>query len=154
MKQGTSSLPDGVPSGRRSQQPAKWLAPLVIAGCMYAGVARASKSVTGSLSLGAGTSEVAACQSGTLYLTLVPTYSSAPGAYSVGSVIVRGLDTAAGGCGSKSYSISLMGGASDATLGGAHGVTPSAGDTLSVDLSPQRIPVSSVGSVQLVISGY
>ena len=68
----------------------------------------ASLSV-GSSSLGAGTSAVAACQSGTLTASYAVTYDSSIPAYKVGVVTVSGLDTSPGHCATKSYKVTLTG---------------------------------------------
>jgi len=113
----------------------------------------ASLSV-GSSSLGAGTSAVAACQSGTLTASYAVTYDSSIPAYKVGVVTVSGLDTSPGHCATKSYKVTLTGpGASNASLAEATGTTPSSGTTFSPDFTTSNVNAASVTGINVVISG-
>ena len=66
----------------------------VVFGAVYGFAASLS---VGSSSLGAGTSAVAACQSGTLTASYAVTYDPSIPAYKVGIVTVSGLDTSSEG---------------------------------------------------------
>jgi hypothetical protein len=113
----------------------------------------ASLSV-GSSSLGAGTSAVAACQSGTLTASYAVTYDSSIPAYKVGVVTVSGLDTSSGHCATKSYKVTLTGpGASNASLAEVTGTTPSSGTTFSPDFTTSNVNAASVTGIHVVISG-
>jgi hypothetical protein len=113
----------------------------------------ASLSVN-STSLGAGTSSVAACQSGTLTASYAVTYDGTIPAYKVGVVTVSGLDTSAGRCAAKSYRVTLSGpGASNASLAEITGTTPGSGTTFSPDFSSSNVNAASVTGIHVVISG-
>lgn len=140
---------------QKATRRARLLALVVLSGIFsaYARAARASQLNTGSPSLGSGAMAVSACQSAPLSLGFVPVYDATSATDEVGSVLVRGLDTAPGGCGSKEYSITLAGGPNGAVLTEVQGSTPPAGDRFSVDVSAEHVPAGSVTSVGLVISG-
>jgi hypothetical protein len=107
-----------------------------------------------SSSLGAGTSSVAACQSGTLTASYAVTYDPSIPAYKVGVVTVNGLDTSAGHCGSKSYRVTLTGpGASNASLAEITGTTPASGTTFGPDFTSSNVNAASVTGIHVVISG-
>ena len=123
----------------------------VVFGAVYAFAASLS---VGSSSLGAGTSAVAACQSGILTASYAVTYDPSIPAYKVGIVTVSGLDTSSGHCGSKSYKVTLTRpGASNASLAETTGTTPSSGTTFSPDFTTSNVNAASVTGIHLVISG-
>jgi hypothetical protein len=107
-----------------------------------------------SSSLGAGTSSVAACQSGALTASYAVAYDSSIPAYKVGVVTVSGLDTSAGHCATKSYKVTLTGpGASNASLAEVTGTTPGSGTTFSPDFTSSNVNAASVTGIHVVISG-
>jgi hypothetical protein len=123
----------------------------VVFGAVYGFAASLS---VGSASLGAGTSAVAACQSGTLTASYAVTYDSSIPAYKVGVVTVNGLDTSIGHCGSKAYKVTLTGpGASNASLAEVTGTTPSSGTTFGPDFTTSNVNAASVTGIHVVISG-
>ena len=112
----------------------------------------AGLSVT-SDSLGAGTTAIAACQSGTINTTYGPTYQSALPGYESTTVTVNGLDETAPKCGSKPIRVTLTGpGASNASLGEQTATLPTgAGTTQGFTFS--GVKAVDVTGVHVVISG-
>jgi hypothetical protein len=138
-------------SGRMKRLLVAVLMGTVVFGAVYGFAASLS---VGSSSLGAGTSAVAACQSGTLTASYAVTYDPSIPAYKVGIVTVSGLDTSSGHCGSKSYKVTLTGpGASNASLAETTGTTPSSGTTFSPDFTTSNVNAASVTGIHVVISG-
>jgi len=127
---------------------------LLVGAIMFAAIYAfaASLNLTPS-TLGAGTSVVAACQSGTVNVTYSPSYGSgAPAGYRATTVTLNGLDTTSGGCGAKSAKVTLTGpGASNASLGEVTGTVPSSGTTM--DLTFSGVNASDVTGVHVVIAG-
>ncbi len=121
------------------------LAILLTFGAVY-GLA-ASLNLT-SDSLGAGTTAVAACQTGALNATYTSTYSATAPGYTVGTVTVTGL---ASTCYSKAYKITLAG-AAGASLGEATGTTPATGTSFAATFSP-AVTATSVTAISVVVSG-
>jgi hypothetical protein len=106
-----------------------------------------------SKTLGAGTSVVAACQSGTLTASYATLYDSAIPGYKVGVVTVNGLDTAsATNCASKSYRITLTN-SGNSSLGEVTGTTPSSGTSFTADFTSSDVSAASVTGIHVVISG-
>jgi hypothetical protein len=140
---------------RKAISRARLLALVVLAAicCAYAGAARASELQSGSTSLGSGSGTVTGCQSTPLSVGFVPVYDPKLGTYGVGSVLIQGLNTAPGRCGSKPYSLTLGGGPADAALAEVEGTTPSTGDRLSVDVAAHHVSAAAVSAVHLVITG-
>lgn len=99
--------------------------------------------------LGAGTSSVAACQSGTLTSSYATAYSSTTGGYDVGVVTVSGLQS---GCFGMSYRIDLTG-TSSSSLAELTGTTPSSGTTFTADFTASNILAANVTGIAVVISG-
>jgi hypothetical protein len=97
--------------------------------------------------LGAGTTSVAACQSGTLTATYSSSYSAATPGYAVGSVTVTGL---AATCYSKAYRVTLYG-SGGTSLGEATGTTPASGTSFSATFSP-AVDASQVTGVAVILS--
>src|SRR5712691_7606240 len=91
---------------------------LLIGGAIAAGVYgfAASLGVT-SDSLGAGSTTVAACQTGTINVSYAPTYKSTLPGYEATTVTLNGLDETAGHCGGATAKVTLTGpGSSNASL--------------------------------------
>lgn len=99
-------------------------------------------------SLGAGTTTVAACQSGTLNATYATSYSASAPGYTVGTVTVTGL---AATCYSMPYKLTLSG-SGGASLGEVTGTTPASGTSFSATFTP-AVNAASVTGIGLVISG-
>jgi hypothetical protein len=99
-------------------------------------------------SLGAATTTVAACQSGTLNATYASTYSASGPGYTVGTVTVSGLATT---CYSKAYRITLAG-TGGTSLGESTGTTPATGTSFSATFTPV-VAAASVTAITIVISG-
>jgi hypothetical protein len=108
-----------------------------------------------SSTLGAGTSAVAACQSGTLTAGYATVYDSSLPGDKVGVVTVTGLDTASTpNCGGKSFRVTVTGpGASNASLGQVSGTTPGSGTSFTADFTSLGVSAASVTGVHIVISG-
>lgn len=99
--------------------------------------------------LGAGTSAVAACQSGTIDVTYAPQYSASIPGYEATTVTLNGLDTTASACGGKAYKLTLTNGST--SLGEYTGTVPSSGTTATMTAS--GVSASSVTGVHLTIYG-
>jgi hypothetical protein len=98
-------------------------------------------------SLGAASSVIAACQSGSMNVVYTPVYSAPLPGYNVSTVTINGLQA---GCYGKSYRVTLSG-AAGASLGEATGTAPSSGTSVG----PISITVSatSVTGVSVVFEG-
>jgi len=109
----------------------------------------------GSKTLGAGTSAVAACQSGTLTASYATSYDSTIPGYKVGITTVNGLDTtSATNCASKAFRVTLTGpGASNASLAEVTGTTPASGTSFTADFTSSNIPAANITGIHIVISG-
>jgi hypothetical protein len=107
----------------------------------------ASLSIT-SDSLGAGTSVVAACQSGTFNVQYGPAYASTVPGYATTTATVTGLTAA---CYSMPYRMTLYG-AGGTSLGEATGTTPASGASFSPVFT--AVSDASVTGVALVISTH
>jgi|SRR5437667_9863071 len=113
----------------------------------------ASFTVT-SASLGAGSTAVAACQSGTVNMTYTPSYQSGLPGYEATTVTVNGLDLTAGHCGGKAIRVTLTGpGASNASLGEQTATLPTSSVTTTQAFTFSGVKASDVTGVHVVISG-
>ena len=130
----------------------RMLIALGIAGVIFGGVyGLAANLNVSSATLGAGSSAVAACQSGTVDVTYTPTYSaSATASYRSTTVTLNNLDTTSGACGGKAYKVTLTG-ASDASLGEQSGTVPSTGTTHAISFS--GVSAAAVTGVHVTIYG-
>lgn len=97
--------------------------------------------------LGAKTTAVAACQSGTFSAAYTPAYASTIPGYDPGTVTVSGLTSA---CYSMPFRITLSNG-SGTSLGEVTGTTPSSGTTFTASFT--TVDASQVANISLVISG-
>ena len=106
-----------------------------------------------SNTLGAGSSAVSACQTGTLTVAYTPTYSAAaPVGYQATTVTVGNIDTAAGACGGKAIKVTLTGpGASNASLGEQTGTVPTTGTSMGLTFT--GVAASDVTGVHVAITG-
>jgi hypothetical protein len=104
-------------------------------------------------SLGAGTSAVAVCQTGTVAVGYGATYSAGAPGYQATTVTLGNLDTnSSTGCGGKAVRVTLTGpGASNASLGEQTGTAPTSGT--SMNLSFTGVKASDVTGVHVVIAG-
>lgn|SRR5437867_470289 len=104
--------------------------------------------------LGAGSTTVAACQSGTVSVSYTSAYSAAnPAGYRATDVTLGNLDTTAGGCGGKAVRVTLTGpAASDASLGEASG-TITVGGPASMSFTVSGVNASDVTGVHVLIAG-
>src|SRR5258708_33429984 len=76
--------------------------------------------------LGAGSAAVAACQSGTINVKYVATYSASVPGYQATTVTLNGVDESTGQCDNKSFKVTLTG-AGNASLGQQTGTTGTSG---------------------------
>ena len=112
----------------------------------------ASLTIT-SESLGAGTTAIAACQSGTINTTYGPTYQSGLPGYESTTVTVNGLDQTAPQCGGKPIRVTLTGpGASNASLGERTATLPTGVGTTQA-FTFTGVKAADVTGVHVVISG-
>jgi hypothetical protein len=106
-----------------------------------------------SKTLGAGTSSVVACQTGTLAAGYATLYEPTIPGYKVGVVTVSGLDTGSSpNCASKSFRIALTN-SSNASLGEVTGTTPSSGTTFTADFTSGNVSAANVTGIHIVLSG-
>ena len=131
---------------------------LVVALLVAAGVFAATYGLAASLgvsskTLGAGTSSVAACQSGTLTASCATLYDSTIPGYKVGVVTVNGLDTTSPtNCASKSFRITLTN-SGNSSLGEVTGATPASGTSFTADFTSSNVSAANVIGIHVVISG-
>jgi len=124
---------------------------LIIAILVFAGVYGLAASLNVSSStLGAGSSAVAACQTGTLSVSYTPAYSATVPGYAATSVSVGNIDTTTTACGGKAIRVTLTD-ASNASLGESTGTVPTSGSSMTFTLS--GVSASSVAGVHVAISG-
>jgi hypothetical protein len=135
----------------RTNKALRGLAAVAIAGAVFAGIYGLAASLgVNSDSLGAGTSAVVACQSGSVSVAYSSTYSAAVPGYQATTVTLGNLDTSSGACGGKAAKVTLSG-AGNASLGEYTGTIPTSGSTLSMSVS--GVSASSVTGVAVVIAG-
>src|SRR5438876_819035 len=112
----------------------------------------ASLSVT-SASLGAGSTAVAACQSGALNMTYTPSYQSGLPGYAATTVTVNGLDLTAPHCGGATIKVTLTGpGASNASLGEQTATLPTSSVTTTQAFTFSVVRASDVTGAHVLIS--
>jgi hypothetical protein len=126
---------------------------LLVGAVVFAGIYGLAASLNlSSDSLGAGSSVVAACQSGTATVSYSPTYSASLPGYQTTTVTLGNLDTSSSGCGGKAVRVSLTGpSGSNALLGEQTGTVPTSGSTMT--LSFAGVKASDVTGVHVVIGG-
>jgi hypothetical protein len=100
--------------------------------------------------LGAGTTVVAACQTGTLTASYATGYDATASGYKVTAVNFSGLQS---GCYGKSFKLTLS--SAGGSLGEITGTTPSSGSTIAVDVSSvtPAVLASAVTGANLLIVG-
>lgn len=124
---------------------------VVIAIAVFAGVYGLAASLNvSSSSLGAGSSAVAACQTGTLAVSYTPAYNATIPGYAATSVTVGNIDTTTTACGGKAIRVTLTD-ASNASLGENTGTVPTSGTSMTFTLS--GVSAASVAGVHVAISG-
>jgi hypothetical protein len=107
-----------------------------------------------SASLGAGSSAVAACQTGAVNMIYTPTYQSGLPGYEATTVTVNGLDLTSGHCGGKAIRVTLTGpGASNASLGEQTATLPTSGVTTTQAFTFSGVKAADVTGVHVVVSG-
>jgi hypothetical protein len=130
------------------------LVAVLIGAAIFAGVYGFAATLgVNSDSLGAGSSAVAACQTGAVSVSYTSSYNAAaPAGYRATTVTVGNLDTTAGACGGKAIRVTLTGpGASNASLGEQTGTVPSSGSSMSLAFA--GVNASDVTGVHVVIAG-
>jgi hypothetical protein len=122
------------------------VAATAIFGAVY-GLA-ASLGVT-STTLGAGSSVVAACQSGTVNVSYASSYSSAVPGYQVTTVTLSNLNETAGNCGGATARVTLSDGSNN-SLGEQTATLPTGSGTTQA-FTFSGVNASSVAGVNVVI---
>jgi hypothetical protein len=123
---------------------------LVVGTVVFGGIYGLAASLgVNSKTLGAGSTSVAACQSGTLTASYATTYDPAIPGYKVGLVTVSGLQSS---CYSMPFKVTLVN-SSNASLGEVSGTTPSSGSSFTADFGSNNVPAASVTGIHIVITG-
>jgi hypothetical protein len=126
---------------------------VAIGAAVFAAVYGFADSLTvTSASLGAGSTAVAACQTGALNVTYTPSYQSGLPGYAATTVTVNGIDETSGHCGGATIKVTLTGpGASNASLGEQTASLPTGSGTTQA-LTFSGVKASDVTGVHVLIS--
>jgi hypothetical protein len=127
---------------------------LAIGAAIFGGIYGLAASLNVSSStLGAGSSAVAACQSGTVSVSYATTYNASAPGYQATTVTAGNIDETAGACGGKAIKVTLTGpGVSNASLGEQTATLPTGSGTTQA-FTFTGVNASDVTGVHVTITG-